>query len=737
MDDVQNLIQLAGTVENVIFQNEENGYTVLRLAANDGRFVTVVGCLPFAAPGEHLILEGAMTRHPSHGAQFQTHRAQRIMPRGAEAIFEYLASRAVRGIGPATASLIVNTFGDKSLEVLENEPEKLSEIRGISLKKANEISENFRRQTGLRRLMEFLNSHEIPTQLAMRLYKYYGDNAMELLRANPYILSAEHIGGSFAEADALALALNFESDCAERISAAILFELTHNSRNGHCFIPRPKLIAATAQLIEVPEDAVEEGLDILTDSGEVVISRLAGLEACYLERLFEAETETAARLRDMAEVTLRCGVDVDKLIARAEKSHGITYAPLQRQVLTAAATRQLCVLTGGPGTGKTTCVRAVLELFDALGLETVLAAPTGRAAKRLSELTGRDAATVHRLLEAGYNNDELIFRRDASNPLKCHAVILDECSMVDITLLHALLEAMPGESRLVMVGDADQLPSVGPGNVFSDVIRSECAETVRLTEIFRQKQESRIIRHAHAINGGQHPPLSENRGDFFFLKRKDPHAAADTVVELCEKRLPNNMGIDVNDIQVLTPSRKTETGCIHLNARLQAALNPPAPGKNERRFGEIVFREGDRIMQKRNSYDMVWRRADGNAAGLGIFNGDIGRIISVNNDEESLTIDFDDRIVHYPYELLGDIEHAFAMTVHKSQGSEYRAVVLAIGRGAPQLFHRGLLYTAITRARELLVLVGDDELVAHMIDNYRQTRRYSGLRLRLIGQAED
>lgn len=730
--DVGN-IQIAGTVKAVIYQNDENGYTVLRLESQDGQQLNAVGCLPFAAPGEQLILTGEWARHPTHGEQFKVKWAERVLPRSVSAIYEYLASRVVRGIGPATASLIVTTFGEKSLDIIENHPEKLAEIKGISLKKAREMSESLRRQTGLRRLMEFLNSHELRPQLAMKLYRYYGDGSLEILQANPYILSTEYIGADFNEADALALALGFDGDSAERVSAAVIYEMRYNANNGHCFIPRNKLITATAQLIEVSEDIVEEGLDILIDSGEVISEPLAGLDACYLQQLYEAETFTAERICAMAKTVYDEEIDLVAITDEIERQYGIKYAPAQKATLEIAARRQIMVLTGGPGTGKTTTVRAILALFDHMGLQTQLAAPTGRAAKRMSELTGREASTVHRLLEAGYSAEEdvVIFNRDEDDPLRCDAIILDECSMVDITLMRALLAAMPPECRLVLVGDADQLPSVGPGNVFLDIIRSQVVETVRLNEIFRQKEASRIVTCAHKINQGEHPDFGKNTGDLFFMKRMEKPAAIELITQLCSHRLPDNMGFDPMDIQVLSPTRKYETGTVNLNARLQQALNPPNKSKKERRFGEIIFREGDKVMQIRNNYDIILKDGD-KPVGVGVFNGDIGRITAIDETDQTITVNFDGKTACYGFDMLSELEHAYAMTVHKAQGSEYRAVILSASGGTKMLLHRGVLYTAVTRARELLIIVGNNEVIDYMIDNHRQTRRYSGLRIRLV-----
>ena len=743
-------IQLVGTVKNLIFQNEENGYTVLRLDVGGDEPITVVGCLPFAAPGEGLTVEGVWERHPSHGEQFKASAARRSLPVGERHIYEYLASGVVKGVGPATAALLVNTFGSKTLEVLSDSPDKLSEVKGISARKAREISETFRRQTGMRQLMEFLSANGLKPEYAMRLYKLYGDSAMELLRANPYLISSDRIGGHFDEADALALSLGFEEDSPQRIAAALVYEMKYNLNNGHSFLPREKLVAATAQLIGVDEEAAEECMDVLADEGEVVIQPVANVTAVYLRRLYEAEVYTAERLRAMAGETLPAPKNLDSLTKTLERESGMRYAVQQRGAIELAASRRLLALTGGPGTGKTTIIKAVIRLFEELQLTCLLAAPTGRAAKRMTELTGQEAFTIHRLLGAAWDGDgdELVFRKNESDPLRCDAVILDECSMVDITLIQALLKALPKGCRLVLVGDADQLPSVGPGSFFLDVLRSGAVASVRLTEVFRQSGESRIIRNAHAINRGETPDLKENKGDFFFLHRGTGEKTVATVTELCRERLPKNMGFAPGEIQVLTPTRRGDTGTYALNKRLQEVLNPPAPEKKEKIFGETVFREGDRVMQIRNNYDIVWCRggnvtaiisgqsSPGSApeSGSGIFNGDLGRILRIDTENELIWIDFDEKLAWYGFEQLNELEHAFAVTVHKSQGSEYRAVVLTAGRAPARLLSRDLLYTAVTRARELLVIVGDGAIVQAMIDNGRKTRRYSGLRARLAGE---
>ena len=725
---------IEGTVESVIYQNQENGYTVLRLDGGEGQTLTVVGCMPGVAPGEGIAVEGTWTRHASYGEQFKAEAVERRTPAGTKAIFDYLSSGAVKGIGAATARRMVEEFGEETLTVLEEHPERLTQIRGITRKKALAMGENFRLQMGMRRLLEFLGEHEVPLQLAMPLYRKYGDRALEIIRGNPYLLVDGELGVEFSTADKLALSMGMEGDDPQRIEAGLLFELAHNLDNGHAFLPRRKLLPATAQLIELEgeTEALEDALEALLERGEVIQETVANEEAVYLHDLYEAEQYVAFRLSEMARGEQVPPAGLDGLIDRIQAEQGIVYAPQQRQAVELAAASQVMLLTGGPGTGKTTSLRGVLALFEQLGLETALAAPTGRAAKRLGELCGMEAATIHRLLETQYDphSGRLVFAHDEDEPLKADAVIVDETSMVDITLMYGLLRALRPECRLILVGDPDQLPSVGPGNLFSDLIRSGVVPMVRLTEIFRQAAESAIVRNAHGVNRGELPDLRDNKHDFFFLRRKDPARAAETIVELVQTRLPNNMGIPPEQIQVLSPTRKRVTGTAALNRAIQEAVNPPAPDRPERRFGEYVFRQGDRVMQVRNNYDVIWK--DGLTTGMGVFNGDIGRIVEVDNRSELITVDFEGRLVEYTPDMLGELEPAYAITVHKAQGSEYRAVILSVSDGAPVLLTRGVLYTAITRARELLILVGDEDVVARMTANDRQQRRYSGLRWRLV-----
>ena len=725
--------EINGIISSVIYLNDENGYAVVRMETDSGEMVTAVGCLPYIAPGEMISAEGSWVTHAQHGRQFKIEQSNRLLPTSADGIYEYLAGSTVKGIGPATAALIVDRFKEKSLDILEMHPEKLAEIKGINLTKAKDLSASFKKQAGVRRLTEFLCAYNIQPLVALKLYRAYGSAALETVHENPYIISASHIGASFAEADNLALELGVEGDSMNRISAAVLFELQHNSGNGHCFIPRDKLIAATSQLISVPPDLVSDAIDSLSENGGIVCDTVANLNVCYLAELFDAETYTADRLKSMIGLKTKSSANVEKLISKLENMYDISYAPLQKQSIELALNNRILVITGGPGTGKTTILKGILSLYDELELETLLAAPTGRAAKRMSELTCREASTIHRLLGAkmSENGESVVFSKHEGDPLNCDALVLDECSMVDITLMCSLLKALKPGCRLVLVGDADQLPSVGPGNVFSDIIRSQTVPTVRLTEIFRQKGDSRIVRNAHMINRGEHPDFEANTGDFFRLRRLNGGTAVETIVELCARRLPDNMNIPSASIQVLSPTRKGETGTVNLNKRLQAVLNPPSESKKEKLFGEVVFRVGDRVIQTKNNYDTIWK-TKGGVSGAGVYNGDIGTIAQIDPITETLTVDFEDKFATYSFEMLNELEHAWALTVHKSQGSEYRAVVLALSGDVQMLLTRGVLYTAVTRAKELLIMVGDDNIAHRMIDNNKQSRRYSALRLRLI-----
>ena len=729
---MEELICREGTVHSVIFQNAENGYTVLRLLTEEGEIVTVVGCIPCVAPGEHLTVTGTWETHPQHGEQLRAEELERSLPEEEDEILAYLSSGICKGVGPATARSIVERFGLDTLDILETEPERLQMIRGITAKKAMEIGAMFRQHMGLRRLMEFLSRYQLPPVLAIRLRQQYGDGALEMVRRNPYLLSDDVCGVDFSVTDTMALSMGFAEDCGERLRAAVTFELTFNENNGHVFLPRDKLLSATCQLLDCGLEQVEAALDALTERHAVVIERIANVQAVYLRRLWEAESSACARLLALLDMDADQSRYAERTVAEIEREQGITYAPMQRQAVALAAKAGVMLLTGGPGTGKTTTVRGIVALFQKMGLSIVLAAPTGRAAKRMSELTGMEAQTIHRLLGTTWNETahQVTFQKTEKEPLEAEAVIVDEMSMVDVALFSALLRALRPGTRLVLVGDADQLPSVGAGNVFSDLIRSRKIETVFLREVFRQAEQSAIIRNAHRVNLGQSPELSGNQGDFFFLCRRDAQRAVSTVLELCRTRLPDNMHIPAEQIQVLTPTRKGPCGTVNLNRLLQDALNPKAPGKRELTWGERVFRVGDRIMQTRNDYDVMWEKDDG-TVGTGLFNGDVGRIADIDAGGEWLALDFDGRKALYSVEMLSEIDLAYAQTVHKAQGSEYRCVVLAAMPAASGLMVRGVLYTALTRARELLVIVGDDAAIRSMAANDKRQKRYSGLKWRL------
>ena len=735
----ETLILLEGTVSSVIYRNEDNGYTILRLETEDDE-VTVVGTMPGLMPGEGLSVHGQWTHHSTYGPQLKAQIVERRMPQGERAVLEYLSAGTVKGVGQSTARRLVEAFGEDVLSVIENDPDQLTKIKGISPKRARMIHDSLCQQLSMRRLLDFLSAYDLPLQIAMPLYRQFGDMALTALKADPYLLVGEPYFVSFPLADRLALTLGIGEDEPLRLEAGLIFTLTHNLDNGHVFLPAGKLLAAAARLLRIDPALLEPSLNDLSERKKVIRENVAGEDACYLSRLYDCETYVANRLLEMDGEDLCPPDDLEDLVERIQREQGITYAPLQAEAVRTAARRQVMLLTGGPGTGKTTSLRGILALFDRLGLRTALTAPTGRAAKRMSEACGAEAATIHRLLETRFDpaTGGLAFAHDQSNPLEADAVILDEASMVDIILMKALLAALPGGCRLVLVGDPHQLPSVGPGNLLSDLLRSERLPTLRLTEIFRQAAASAIIRNARTVDQGQTPPLTNDpRADFFFLKRPDPAAAVETMVELCARRLPENMGIPADQIQVLTPTRKGLAGTASLNQLLQAAVNPPGEGRAERRFGSVIFREGDRVMQVKNNYDLMWESADGREVGLGVFNGDIGRVETVDSAAGTLTVDFDGHRAVYTGEDLDQLEPAYAVTVHKSQGSEYRAVILSVVEAAPMLLTRGVLYTAMTRARELLILVGDDHVVSRMAANDRQQRRYSGLRARLGRNGKD
>ena len=732
IDDV-GVVKLSGSIEHVIYSNEENGFSICDLGTEDNELVTITGTLPYIGEGDTVTVYGRWVHNPKYGRQFRVEQFEKQLPADVASILRYLSSGAIHGVGPKTAQRIVDKFGEDSFDVIENHPEWLSQIQGITSKRAHEISEDFRNKAGIRSAMLFFREF-FGAAMTVRIYKKWGGSAVDVAKRNPYVLCEEIEGIGFERADRMAMQLGIAADSPERLASGVCYMLSSNAQqNGHVCLPREKLIAAAARLLGADEARVEEAVATLLRDRRIYA---VGFESeCYLydRKMYEDEKYIAKKLLLLDRVCAVMDVsNINAFIRREEATSGIEYATQQRRAIFAALENGVMLLTGGPGTGKTTVVRALLHIYDAMGLRVALCAPTGRAAKRLSESTLCEAKTIHRLLEYGGANDVgEKFQRDEKNLLEEHVVVIDEASMIDNHLMAALLRAVKPGARVVLIGDSDQLPSVGAGNVLHDLLASERFATVRLDEIFRQAQQSLIVTNAHAINRGEMPRLDAKDNDFFFLPRESDAAIAATVAQLCATRLPRTYGeLAVKGTQVISPSRKGEAGTENLNVILQAQLNPPARGKKEYKFRETVFREGDRVMQTRNNYDIEWEKTDGN--GFGVFNGDIGVIKNIDYADQCMEISFDDRLARYDFTLLDEIEHAYAVTVHKSQGSEYPIVVIPMYSIPPMLRTRNLLYTAITRAKTMVILVGREEVVADMVENNRHSMRYTGLKQRLL-----
>ena len=719
---------LIGTIENVVYHNESNDYTVLEISDSNNNYVTAVGVIPMAFEGEEVELKGNWTYHKEFGKQFAFDAFEKRLPRETDGILQYLSSRTVKGVGPVTALKIVNRFGTESFEVIENHPEWLADIPGITLKKAAAISESFREQTGIRGVMMFCSDY-MGTGEVTRVYKKLGQSAVDVIRENPYILCGEDFGISFEKADAIAKSLGQALDAKHRILSGVKYILAYNgSTNGHTCLPVDKATAAAAQLLEIEEQKVYESICQFLDDGELSQYKRDGVLYIMSNSTAGDEDSVAMHLYRIArEAENFRASDISALINKVECSLDVTFAPLQREALFTSLENGVMILTGGPGTGKTTVIKALISIFNSIGIKTVLAAPTGRAAKRMSEATLEDAKTVHRMLDMERTQDGItIFCRDEKAPLSEGVVIVDEASMLDLTLMAALVRAIKRGGRLVLIGDSDQLPSVGAGNVLADLIASERIKTIRLTEIFRQSKESLIVTNAHRINQGQNPILNVTNNDFFFVRRDYEGDIADTIATLITERLPKTYGRDIRErIQVITPSRKGSGGVENLNNTLQAKLNPESKFKREKHAHGVIFREGDRVMQIVNNYEIEWHK--NGVSGMGLFNGDIGEITSIDLKEERMTIIFDDRSAVYSFEMLDELELAYAITIHKSQGSEYPVIIVPMYSCPPMLMTRNLLYTAVTRARSMVILVGRPSIPALMVANNREVMRYTTL----------
>ena len=718
---------LEGTVEDVIFYNEDSGFTVLAVSVED-ELITLVGKTSGVAEGEEITAEGHYDVHPRFGHQFKADVILRTLPTTSNAILKYLSSGAIKGIGPAIARRLVDRFRDSTLEVMEKQPERLAEVRGISADKARAIGEEFARLFGIRTLMIFLTGCGLSPAVAIRVWKRWGGPAMELIREDPYILCCDETGLDFDTTDGIAKRFDgYQPEDYHRLSAGIRFILRHNSREGHTCLPRATLERFAAPFLAIGPELVQDTIQRMEEDGSLVAYDGGGRPCLYLPELFTAETTIAGRIALMLQLAPPPVRDWEQETARLEEQLGIHYGAQQRRAIREAMQSPVFILTGGPGTGKTTTLNGILTLLEGEGLQVALAAPTGRAAKRMSEVTGRDAKTIHRLLEVEPFRDTLAFKRNEKNPLPADAIIVDEMSMVDTLILESLFRGMRLGCKLILVGDSDQLPSVAAGRVLGDLIASDCIPTVHLDEVFRQAAESLIVVNAHAIVGGQMPRLDCKDKDFFFLPQRDPAKAQQLVADLCARRLPASYGFrPLWDIQVITPMKQGPLGTRELNRVLQARLNPPDPQKSEHTDLGRTLREGDKVMQVRNNYDIPWKDDQGRE-GQGVFNGDIGIIEMIDPPSKTILVRFDEVVVPYNFDAAGQLEQAYAITIHKSQGSEFEAVVMPLMGEHQKLHYRNLLYTGVTRARRLLVMAGEQATVARMVKNHRRTRRYTNL----------
>lgn len=744
--------EFEGYVDRITFRNEENGYTVLYLVkpqtdSEEEEEECCVGCFSFVAEGEYLLVRGRRTIHKNYGPQLQVDSYETKQPDDSMAVERYLGSGAIKGIGPALAARIVKKFGKETFDIMEREPERLAEIKGISGKMAVSIAKQFREKQQMRQAMIFLQEYGISMNMAVKIYRYYKDDIYEVLRKNPYRLAEDISGIGFKIADAIAQRAGFYVDSEYRIRAGVLYMLQQSGNQGHCYLPETELVSMTAELLGVDREMVSSQIDALTMNKEILIEEVGEERRLYSSNLYYMEMNCARMLLDL---NLDFPVDSDKLggrVAKIERRQGIVLDVLQRKAVCQAVQNGVTIITGGPGTGKTTTINTILQLLEEDGMDVLLAAPTGRAAKRMSETTGWEAQTIHRLLElnGGMNDDDksgMHFERNELQPLEADVVIVDEFSMVDIYLLNALLKAMVPGCRLIMVGDVNQLPSVGPGNVLRDMIKAEFCNVVRLNQIFRQAAESQIVVNAHKINAGQEIVLDNQNRDFFQLERHAAQDVINVVIQLVMKNMPSYVNASVYDIQVLTPMRKGELGVENLNRILQSYVNPKSDRKIEKEFHGVLFREQDKIMQIKNDYQIKWQKktryGDVFEEGTGVFNGDIGMIKRILETEEAVEVEYEEgKLVTYEYGQMDEMELAYAITIHKSQGSEYPAVVIPILTGPRMLLNRNLLYTAVTRAKKCVTLVGSRDTIYQMIRNVFEQKRYSSLCRRLQEMKEE
>lgn len=722
------LLEITGSVDDIIYRNEQNGYTVFEIADGDDS-ITAVGVLPQIAVGDTVKVTGSFTTHRSYGKQFSVSACEVCRPTEAADILRYLSSGAIKGIGAKTARTLVDEFGEAALDVMENQPERVALLKGISADKARSFAQQLKMNTGVRSLMLYLGEYGISNASSVKIFNTFGPSCVDRIKENPYILCQGNFGISFESADFIAKKENLENDSVIRIRAGLTYILKHNERNGHTCLPKEKLAQITADFLEIPLERVCSCVEEMTFDRTLIEDIINEQRFLYLPQTHMSEIYISSRIKMLLKFPSEKIKKIDEAIKKCEEDDGITYADLQKEAITQALTEGMMILTGGPGTGKTTTLNAIIKIMQSKGKTVLLSAPTGRAAQRMSELTGCEAKTIHRLLEVSWDKeDNPVFNKNERNQLKCDALIVDEVSMVDTFIFESVMRALPVGCRLILVGDSDQLPSVGPGNILGDLTESQVIPVVRLNEIFRQAQQSLIITNAHKIVNGQMPVLTRTDNDFFFMNKNNKAEITRVILNLCSQRLPNAYGYSPFDnIQILCPSKKGELGTVELNKQLQAVLNPKSADKDEVTIGSKTFRTGDKVMQIKNNYDIRWFKENGDT-GEGIFNGDIGIIQKIDKKAKFIKINFYDKTAVYTYEFASDLDFAYAVTVHKSQGNEFDAVIIPMFAGPPQLSYRNLLYTAVTRAKKMLILVGNPQTVEYMVNNNRRTKRYSGLK---------